>query len=656
VTSTSRRPAGSAGPPAPTDRAAPALPPPAVRRAQLGHPLDEALAPRTGGAASIPRTRGRPAPTLTEQQREQVVDTVLALVEGIYAHLPLKRARYAIDPVQRLRLLRRQAAVLPDEDLLGELSAVLTGLRDAHTRFIGPADREGVAARLPFLVEAWGEPPNRHHVASKVVGHLVDDSHFEEGVELLWWNAVPIERAVDNHGRDETGGRPDSRRARALESMTLRALRYGPPPDEHWVVVGYRDLSGTVRETRFDWRVVRPGRARTAGEVADRPARAYAVDPAAETTRRVKKMLFAAEQWQADRRPAARRRHASTGATGWLETPFGDTVAARAIDTPSGRFGLLRLWSFDLADDRAYVEEVVRLLGLLPQDGLIVDARANPGGLVWAAERLLQLFTPRPVVPTRFSLLATAVTRELAHAPQNEQELDAWRASLDDAIATGEAYSLAAPLTPLARCNDLGQAYGGPVVAVADAGTYSAGDLFAAGFVDNDLGVLVTVGEATGAGGANLWTEEDLTDALLGTRYELGPLPAGISYTLAVRRATRGGPSDGMTIEDVGVRGHHTYAMTKDDLIDNRDLYAHCGRILAGLPRTALRVEPGATPEELLVTTGGLDRLDVYADGRPWRSLPVGDGTGAVPVPADRTEVAIEGWAAGELRQRRRSR
>jgi hypothetical protein len=42
-------------------------------------------------------------------------------------------------------------------------------------------------------------------------------------------------------------------------------------------------------------------------------------------------------------------------------------------------------------------------------------------------------------------------------------------------------------------CNDIGQIYPGPVVAVVDANTYSAGNLFASGFVDNRIGNLASV-------------------------------------------------------------------------------------------------------------------------------------------------------------------
>ena len=136
---------------------------------------------------------------------------------------------------------------------------------------------------------------------------LIGDDHFVPGVEIRWWNAVPIDRAVDIHAERETGGRPDSRRARALESLTLRALQFGPPPDEHWVVAGYTDLDGVERDVRIDWRVVSPRKARTASDETALGWRAYALDPGAETTRRVKKLLFAPRMWLADHAPVATR-------------------------------------------------------------------------------------------------------------------------------------------------------------------------------------------------------------------------------------------------------------------------------------------------------------------------------------------------------------
>ena len=125
---------------------------------------------------------------------------------------------------------------------------------------------------------------------------------------------------------------------------------------------------------------------------------AYAGDPAAEAVRRVKKMLFSTDKWyEADRQrlPALAQSVAAQKSQGnWFTGKYQDAVAARELDLPAGRFGLLRLWSFDLRDDDGFIAEVIDLLEELPRRGLIIDLRGNPGGLIWAAERLLQLFTP----------------------------------------------------------------------------------------------------------------------------------------------------------------------------------------------------------------------------------------------------------------------
>ena len=123
---------------------------------------------------------------------------------------------------------------------------------------------------------------------------------------------------------------------------------------------------------------------------------------------------------------------------------------------------------------------------------------------------------------------------------------------------------------------------------VGDTNTYSAGDLFSAGFVDNDIGPFLCVGEATGAGGANVWDYDELRKALAGTAIALPPLTGGIGLSFSFRRATRAGPSEGLTIEDVGVAGA-PYAMTRNDLLaGNGDLLMRCVALLRQQPLSAL--------------------------------------------------------------------
>ncbi|WP_426332936.1 hypothetical protein ACN9MH_17285 [Paenibacillus silvae] len=49
-----------------------------------------------------------PAQELTLAERRTIVDQALVLLDTVYVHMPLKKSMYAINPVQRLKILRRQ--------------------------------------------------------------------------------------------------------------------------------------------------------------------------------------------------------------------------------------------------------------------------------------------------------------------------------------------------------------------------------------------------------------------------------------------------------------------------------------------------------------------------------------------------------------------
>jgi len=402
------------------------------------------------------------------------------------------------------------------------------------------------------------------------------------------WTSMPRVRLAGDRMHEGT---------RALESLTFRALGYGPPPDEHWVVISYRDLKNKARELRLLWTVVYPGRAPTASQ-AGRMRVKRGIDPAAEIVRRAKKLMFSTEAWQAEGARGSGRGPAR-GRTGY----DGDFLTARVVKTRRGTFGYLRIWRFDVDDDQGFLDAAIHLLDSLPDNGLIIDLRDNPGGLIWAAERMLQLFTPNPVTPTKFALRATPLTAAMAGAAFNQSELGPWVDSLSTAASTGEPYSSHLPITSVEQCNDLGQFYGGPIVVIVDANTYSSGDLFTAGIVDNRIGPVLCIGQATGAGGANVWTSDDLSDTMRAAERPLPNLPNGVNFTIAVRRAVRSGDAEGVLIEDSGITGQ-PYNMTERDIFEqNADLIDRCSDILAAQPLTRLAIKKST--DKLSITTTG---------------------------------------------------
>ena len=194
---------------------------------------------------------------------------------------------------------------------------------------------------------------------------------------------------------------------------------------------------------------------------------------------------------------------------------------------------------------------------------MILDVRGNGGGLIWAGERLLQLFTSNQIEPTRAQFAVTPLTVALSQ----QAEFAPWKSSLERAVETGASFSAAFPITPSARCNDIGRRYPGPVVLITDARCYSTTDMFAAGFQDHGIGKILGVDDNTGAGGANVWTINVLLQNAAN-----GPvhaLPRGGDMRVAIRRTLRVGPQAGSEIEDLGVEPDQTHQTTRRDLLQN---------------------------------------------------------------------------------------
>ena len=142
--------------------------------------------------------------------------------------------------------------------------------------------------------------------------------------------------------------------------------------------------------------------------------------------------------------------------------------------------------------------------------------RTTPPALHHQPHRTSPLRAAEPRPPWSRSPKPTAT------APTSPTGPASTRAALD----LGEEFSQHLPISDPDACNELPRAYRGPVVAVVDANTFSCGDLFAAGIVDHDIGQIVSVGDATGAGGANVWTSDDIQYAYHAAGRPLATHPA----------------------------------------------------------------------------------------------------------------------------------
>jgi cytosine/adenosine deaminase-related metal-dependent hydrolase len=561
----------------------------------------------TASSAAVVGGLDRPSePTgLQRDQALEIVDQSLVLLEHAYVHLRFKEAHHAVDPIQRLHLLRLRLEDLPDGPLAdevafhNEMTRTFTSVRDLHTTYELPSPYREYRAVLPFLVEECFSQvdgrANPHYLVTRVAPGG-DHPTFVPGVEILYWNAVPIRLAIHQNAALQAGGNPAAAFARGLAALTVRPLIISLPPDEEWVTITYRDAEGEVRQIRKEWEFERVDRSR--GQFLDAGAgftggeTGVGIDMRSHEVSQARKWLFA--------RPVANAEFAAE--QGILEQPLASAGASLASTMPGvfkakvvgdGSVGYLRIYSFMTSDIDAFVDEFERLIRALPQGGLIIDVRGNGGGMIQAAERILQLLTEDPIEPSGAQFATSRLMLDICrrHAPSEEfsgLDLGDWVSSLAMSVSTGETYTRAFPITPVAAANEgRGYAYPGPKALIVDAMCYSATDIFAAGFIDNIDGAVLSTSDNTGAGGANVWTHSILRQ-LAGPDSSLRPLPVDVEMRVSVRRVTRVRAADGQILEDIGIPIAHRHHLTRRDIEgSNEDLVASALKLLQAAPAGA---------------------------------------------------------------------
>ncbi len=237
--------------------------------------LEPVKLPKPGESLPLKAHRLLATGDLTLEDRKQIVDQSIYLLDKIYAHRRHKLAVHGVDPILQLQALRQRLDTLQPEDLsemqrLGlaefdtesprspelafhrEMTSIFNGLRDRHTLYLLPRPFSEMVAFLHFDVERARDQDRRfRYVVTRVRpgGHYVDSTTSEvsglyqpplqEGWEIASWNGQPIERAIDVNASEHAGSNPAARAARGLERLTTRPLIVSPMPTEAHVQVGF---------------------------------------------------------------------------------------------------------------------------------------------------------------------------------------------------------------------------------------------------------------------------------------------------------------------------------------------------------------------------------------------------------------------------------
>ena len=641
---------------------------------------------------------------LSFRSKLRIIDQAIVLLEQFYAHLPFKRARYAIDPVRKLRLLEGQLMQMAEEDQVDDLVFhqqmvdAFSELRDPHTFYSLPAPFAGAVAFLPIGLSCCFDKTDPLNIRKRfvVTWCLAEffDEHFGHFAEITYWNGVPIEQAVKLVAEKISGGNEAAKLFRGLTLLTARSLTSTPPPDEMFVYVRYRAFYTNFRDNKpmpkgslneEQERIIRlPWMVGTGLGIEMFQSQNASICQPLEDVAIARDILFNGtsggfrtfrvkgdtleeklahpqfySKWP-DRfgfQYSANEDSPNNIISATLR-PSGDEVKAQPDSFGYVQIKSFRAYSCDQIDQ--LVLEFQRILELVKPHathGLIVDIRNNPGGSIQFAERLLQMLTPGEITPARFHLPNTPAIQDILHEVhelgEGAGDLDFFAPWIEDdvgAAANGALLTSGKPLTSLEEANSIGQIYQGPVALLIDAGSYSATDIFAGGFKDHDIGIVVGVDSNTGGGGANRILHEELAEGLKGTRNSLiQELPSGTKMGIALLRSARVGPNAGQSLEDVGVSCDELYNLSLQDIAhDSFGLLTHVCRLLQKkraykLEFTILKMTKNSVV--LKVLAENVDRVVCSIDGMPMVSVSGSETNVVVPIEKRSGKLTVQGYS-----------
>jgi Peptidase family S41 len=502
----------------------------------------------------------------TLEERRLVARQLIILLRDYYVHLPLKRSSLGIDPVQEANILMDEVHLLPSEtDFFKRVSGILKRLRDRHTALHLPSPWRDIVVYLPFAIESFFDEHGRHLIVSKIMVDMGEPT-FVPGVEITHWNGVPIRRYIEALSWESDGANPFARIAITMRSLTVRPLGYMAQPDEDWVNFTYRTENNQCRGITIPWRVYIPSpsvAATTNVQSSSGTVLSQGVD---------QNILIVNNTWYdlySDQ---------GSSANAIASTNIVNNIRYRLVQTPFGEFGYVRIFSFDVPSATEFVDGFANILRQMPQDGVIIDVRANPGGMIPAGEGLLGLFTDQPVSFQSVSFRNTAATRRLGMLPLFSK----WKRSFEMQYETGEVFSQGFPLSQENIAPQ--KMYSGKVALIIDALCYSTTDFFVSGMQDNNLATtIIGVDPVTGAGGANVWSQETLSYFVSQAGgNDVVPMPSNIDINIAVRRSIRIGLNEGLPVEGLGIFANHLYQLTRRDTLgQNEDLINFAAEVLA---------------------------------------------------------------------------
>lgn len=494
--------------------------------------------------------------TFSSEARNYLVRQLIIVIQDYYVHLPIKRAAFAIDPIQELELLLdAQAANSPELVFFQQILNIINKLKDRHTTITLPEPWTRLVAYVPIMVEKCYEKGKPIYIISKkLFGYVNDDIIL--GTRITHWNGTPIDLYLrDVLATASQGANDSAAEDLALANLTLRPLAYSIPPSEDWATISCITPENSYQTISLPWKFfVEPsGLPQTSLKNSGSANNLLiGLDERMQYINLYNKQFYSSKNTPEQPKEVTILKY------------LDDYLKYGVINTELGESAYLRFFSFEVGEVTTFISQIIDILKNFPQDRLIIDLRGNPGGIIPAGQSLVQLLSFKPIKTSQVSFRNTRGTRSFA----NLSYFAPWKESFNIMSAAGETYTQDFSLTDLSNLPDY--RYPGRVALIIDSLSYSTCDFFAADFKDNEVGPIIGTSARTGGGGANVWTYSLLSQyARLSGGTPLEPLPNEMSMNISMRRAIKTGDNHGLPIENFGTQADFVHKLTYNDLINN---------------------------------------------------------------------------------------
>ncbi|MFG6446838.1 S41 family peptidase [Roseateles sp. BYS180W] len=611
---------------------------------------------------------------LTRQDKQVLAEEAQKLLRDLYVNRYDKDLYYGtspnfkghVNPALAVQQVVNRLDSISTAQLHAQLSQIFVNQRDLHLNYNFPAPHSAFITFLPFQLTRTSSAADANEVR---IGSLFR-GFFEAfypgqrkpavGDQVLEYNGLPIAQAVQNAVISGNGANLYAGFSRALQHLTFVSQASALPPSSDAVSLKLRSAqTGEVYSVNLPWLT----------QYDDADLAPSTQTAAASQDALVQATALSQDNYQ-DRYNAFVARNSQIsdtelGAITKLATPE-PSIKYAVVNKGDKKVGYISIGSFvpQLGDNNALAIISTLLRNqLAATDALVIDVRNNGGGSIVYADKLPQLFIPGNAKTNSARFLNTKLNFDFLNQDIFKYYWPNWVKVITEAQGTGQRFSKTEVFTSPTDANLLGQAYYKPVGVLANARSYSATDLFTCAMRDNGAATIFGEDAKTGAGGANVLTQDFF--AALAPQY-FKPLPGGVSMRVSWRQSVRNNYNNDI-IEDHGCDAQVQVPRTLSDLSngDQTQFDKVAATLLAqpapksthrvSLPATSTVTLPAAT-RSLSLEVNNTEHVLVYVNGallkRSYVGVYGGARTVAVDLPAkvagERYHLAIVGVDGGQ--------